>query len=1235
MKKYPEFEYDADKDQLEGEDVSMLDGDNAPPEALPDVEDEGVDEPTSQSSQWEGDEVYKDVIKNYQEEHVVIPPANDLKECDGHATINAGILTNTQQMWADFDDMPFPLTQVVEDHAENGKRKSSDTIDLSSSGTLVEGQKPAKMRRVDDDAQDDQPWIVAHHSFLENEFNQLKISIGVRMELARLKTSSELTEEQMWQQKDCLQQLRGSNRDAAPNTRAAFLPGTASDDDGRPSPWEELDLETERLSEDRYAGWYGGKITFRARYSRDSRKIVVERPTWDMSNSLKRRFGSWCFLRVKTEDQCGPAIVDLFKRPLVIWDAVFRALYAAEDHVTMVWVNEAFVAGEIERPLHDFKSFGVGYSLFDFINLLNPLEENKDQFLGKWASRIALYLSVSVPGPRFREEDIHEQDDHFSTEKSNMTDGCGISNLPLHLKFSRQNNRMPTAVQFRLRGAKGMLLLVRNEEWLDKPKSSGPSPTEERPEVWFRRPSQIKINYPATESLDPLHLTMAILHFSSIQSPARLSAEVIINLEHNGVPAVVFEQLGRNCIQQVVQDFATCATSDAYRLWASVEDVEGIYSARRMRVTENRKRPLRRKKDNEDDHDAGAWFPDPHSGCPTSLGETAMELLDSGFLPDNCNFLKQKLWRVAKTKMRAVSSQFNFELEQSCSGLVVIDPHGVLEENEIQVKSSRHDFKADDGFETDTVLGEVVIARNPCKIPTDSRKVTAVTHPKLADMTDVIVCSIKGGTALLQYLAGGDYDGDRILVIWARAIVDTFRNAHEDYMKPPPGFEDLFERDTKTVDEFCREMAYASSHAKAKELQIRLLAPLSCPSAVGKISTLHDNCVYSKGYSHPDTLYAGQAFARIMDSAKTGYRLKSDSRLRGMSQKTQAPQWRTVQKNAKLPKMSSSNSENVVGNKGNLPPCKRIVDESHIVGKYTMRDIVVAMQENVADWAKVLVRMLPQYAALPSDLSQPWNDAISSGEYQGDLAIIQKHIDDMHTQWPKVRKNKTEFPKLFSQFKRFPSIGDLRHITDKWQLSLLRASCAYIKDSSDGHRFAFQIAPSTLSDKFVMDRILDALKDSFEEGMKRLEHLAGRDEERYIPDMDLAETWQNMTSVKDKELRKDLEIIRKHVEDVHAQWYPTLSPPYDKVKQRRLACSKAFNSSPTPADLRLLKDGALISRLRASYAYVRYHETEKDLRFAFEMAFKELCHMKANASTGQAKTMTRGFYDRMKMKVLT
>ncbi|KAK0477233.1 hypothetical protein EDD18DRAFT_1042793, partial [Armillaria luteobubalina] len=130
------------------------------------------------------------------------------------------------------------------------------------------------------------------------------------------------------------------------------------------------------------------------------------------------------------------------------------------------------------------------------------------------------------------------------------------------------------------------------------------------------------------------------------------------------------------------------------------------------------------------------------------------------------------------------------------------------------------------------------------------------------------------------------------------------------------------------------------------------------------------------------------------------------------------------------------------------------------------------------------------------------------------------------------------------------------------------------------------------------------------------------------PDMDLAKTWQSMTSI--KELWKDLDIIKKHVDDVYAKWRSTPSSP-DKVKQRRLACSKVFNSSPTPAELRLLKDEALISRLRASYAYVTYQGPDREHCFAFEMAFRELCHMKANAGTNQAKTMTRGFYDRMKL----
>lgn len=90
----------------------------------------------------------------------------------------------------------------------------------------------------------------------------------------------------------------------------------------------------------------------------------------------------------------------------------------------------------------------------------------------------------------------------------------------------------------------------------------------------------------------------------------------------------------------------------------------------------------------------------------------------------------------------------------------------------------------------------------------------------------------------------------------------------------------------------------------------------------------------------------------------------------------------------------------------------------------------------------------------------------------------------------------------------------------------------------------------------------------------------------------------------------------------------------EKTKQRRLACSKAFNSLPTFVDMHLLKDDALISRLRASYPYVSYRGAGRDHRFSFEIAFRGLCRMKATAS-GQDKTTTRVFYDRMKLEVLT
>ena len=53
----------------------------------------------------------------------------------------------------------------------------------------------------------------------------------------------------------------------------------------------------------------------------------------------------------------------------------------------------------------------------------------------------------------------------------------------------------------------------------------------------------------------------------------------------------------------------------------------------------------------------------------------------------------------------------------------MIDTSGILEEGEVFFKSSQRPFKLPDGTETDVYTGPVLVTRNPCKLPTDVRKV--------------------------------------------------------------------------------------------------------------------------------------------------------------------------------------------------------------------------------------------------------------------------------------------------------------------------------------------------------------------------------------------------------------------------------------------------------------------------------------------------------------------------------
>ena len=125
------------------------------------------------------------------------------------------------------------------------------------------------------------------------------------------------------------------------------------------------------------------------------------------------------------------------------------------------------------------------------------------------------------------------------TEKI-TTDGAGwINRAALRLITVRFGyNCIPTAVQGRIGGAKGM--------W-----SIHPNDDSTQPKIWLRD-SQCKIKY--TRPLDRSHRIFDLLHVSRPSSTVSLSRQSVLNLCHNKVPPNVLSDLMREGLEQSAKE---------------------------------------------------------------------------------------------------------------------------------------------------------------------------------------------------------------------------------------------------------------------------------------------------------------------------------------------------------------------------------------------------------------------------------------------------------------------------------------------------------------------------------------------------------------------------------------------------------------------------------------------------------------------------------------------------------
>ncbi|SPO25440.1 uncharacterized protein UTRI_03140_B [Ustilago trichophora] len=618
---------------------------------------------------------------------------------------------------------------------------------------------------------------------------------------------------------------------------------------------------------------------------------------------FSRRFGSQSILRLKMDiamardarrfavhpktREVQQEISDFFSQTVHIMGRKYRPFICKDETIFYLWVGSP--PNCPDQPDFD--------CIWDFINHHAPFAQNGRSQLGKFIQRILLGLSTSVPASVIDdiayEPDIFGDPDAATGKKMEMTDGAASVSLAVARDIAQNlgYDSIPSAFQGRIAGSKGV--------WYIDPAAERALPGEQA-KRWIKiRDSQKKIHYPEGQDLDLSQLVIDLLGPSRLFAPSTLSKQIILVLQSNGVPIGTFADMQRAELQKVADEISNWEGPDAsvcMRLATVVERLCKVESLRAKRSTESAEHRAQGMESqigkNSADSDRALGDDDREiffgqdgrhiwNGKPLSKHECAYEMLLSGFHPKSCPYLAELLVDIADLAMKRVIKRFAIPVARSAEAMVIPDPTGTLEEGEIQFR-----FSGDAVLDPDTRLrlrhvpeGEVLVTRHPCLLPTDIRKVRAVVRPELSLYQDVIVFSTKGQRPLASLLSGGDYDGDLIRVFWEPKLVEPFENSDVSYADCPFEISDVFDRSAETVADFVEQHEGKNKEERDRVLIKELVAGAFEPAVRGLYGIMHLYAAWQFGIWSPEAIELAHKFCQCMDSQKTGLTLKARVRI--------------------------------------------------------------------------------------------------------------------------------------------------------------------------------------------------------------------------------------------------------------------------------------------------------------------------------------------------------------------
>lgn len=501
--------------------------------------------------------------------------------------------------------------------------------------------------------------------------------------------------------------------------------------------------------------------------------IQLRPPKVGASNRFFRKYGEHRFLELKLNKTTHPSLIrqhmNFFLKPFLLMGQTFKFLFVKDDTVVLFATE-----GNGLEPI----------SIRQVVDWHIPILENWNMTISKFASRMSLGYSNSIPTLVFAPENIHYIDDVYSgaegQEETCMTDGCGLISVSAMRKImgSQKDDELPCAVQGRIGGAKGIWIVSPDLDF-----NSGD---------WIKiRKSQHKFKTGLRQydmSTDPLHYTFDLVKNSICIYPSNLNTQFIQCLSSGGVPTSVFVDLLKEYLQRlamvvtenknirVLRDWVAKTGSimqarweleDTEKdIWRDQSSVDDEYVECRSNEDELIENPM--QKTNGD-----YWKINAYSGLPAALHESTVRLLDSGFDLSN-PYVANKVTHIFRDVMRSVTTKYKIEVLQSCTVTCIADPTGTLEPGQIYLNLSSRRVDEKTGIRAGLVVGDVIVTRNPCGLKSDVQKVKAVDCTALRMYTDVIVFPIKGERSLASMLGGGDYDGD---IVRSQLVVPSVLSA--------------------------------------------------------------------------------------------------------------------------------------------------------------------------------------------------------------------------------------------------------------------------------------------------------------------------------------------------------------------------------------------------------------------------------------------------------------------------